>query len=214
VNWGQKVLVVGAHPDDLEMNAGGTIHKLAHSGIEVHAITLARYTAKGMRWDERVNESYSAQQRLCVKESLFSDGVDTRLSLSKSEQIEFVDDYIKMLRPHTVIGHFFADTHQDHVAAYEITTAAARNVPNLLLFKPTYPSGRTDIPFHPTFISALSSLDMDAKVGAMKEFKTQETKYGEDRWVESLKATAAGDAWTYGGFHGNAELFQVSRLLG
>jgi hypothetical protein len=38
-------------------------------------------------------------------------------------------------------------------------------------------------------------------------------KYGEDRWLASLLATAAGDAWTYGGYHGYAEVFQVSRLV-
>ena len=49
---------------------------------------------------------------------------------------------------------------------------------------------------------------------AMRKFVSQESKYGHERWMESLRASAAGDSWSYGGEHGFAELFQISRFVG
>lgn len=209
--FGKKVLVVGAHPDDLEMNAGGTINKLTRNGIVVQTVVLASTTIYN---GQRVEESTKAQRLLGIEILEFANGVDTGLAEAKIHLIDHLDRRIKDIKPDTVITHFHADTHQDHAACYEIVMAAARNVPNILLFKPTFPSGRTDIPFHPNFISKLSAEDMDTKMMAMGEFNSQRIKYGEDKWLESLRATAAGDAWTYGGFHGYAEVFQVSRLMG
>lgn len=36
----RRVLVIGAHPDDLELGCGGTIAKLADSGHEVRALVM------------------------------------------------------------------------------------------------------------------------------------------------------------------------------
>jgi len=37
----KNVLVVGAHPDDLEWMAGGTISRIIQNGGKVHLITLS-----------------------------------------------------------------------------------------------------------------------------------------------------------------------------
>jgi LmbE family N-acetylglucosaminyl deacetylase len=210
--FGDRVAVVGAHPDDLEMNAGGTIHRLSKEGVEVQAFTLAGYTGSGDLGLWRRQEADTAQKLLGVTKRHFLRYQDRWLADTKTEAIETLDRFLAEFQPDTVITHFHADTHQDHVAAYEICAAAARNVKNFLMFKPTFPSGRTDIPFQPTFVSQLSANDMAVKMEAMAEFKSQKRKYGEDLWLNSLRQTSAGDAWTYGGFHGYAEIFQVSRL--
>ena len=163
--------------------------------------------------DPLARESFAAQAHLGVAHPIFGPGSDTTLYKDKADLIAYADGLVKRFKPVTVVTHFHADTHQDHVATYEIAIAAARSVKNILLFKPTFPSGRTDIPFHPNFVSVLSDRNMDAKLFAMQEFISQKAKYGEDLWINSLKPTAAGDAWTYGGYHGYAELFQVSRLV-
>jgi LmbE family N-acetylglucosaminyl deacetylase len=193
------------------MNAGGTIHKLIQSGAVVSTTVLASHTTFN---GDRLLESNRAQIKLGIVGMEFAGGIDTKLADSKAMLIDLLDSKIKIIKPDTVITHFHADTHQDHAACYDIVMAAARCVPNILLFKPTFPSGRPDIPFHPNFISKLSDENMIAKISAMSEFVSQRNKYGEDKWLESLKSTAAGDAWTYGGFHGYAEIFQVSRLMG
>lgn len=206
----KKALIVGAHPDDLEMCAGGLIAKLLEVGVEVQTITLSRYsTLNGVRLGEACN----AQKLLGVHSVLFAEGHDTRLYQNKHDLIIFVDAEVKKFKPDLVVTHFYADTHQDHATAYEVVAAAARTVPNMLMFKPTYPSGRTDAPFHPTMILQLSANQMQCKMDAMRQFKSQMSKYGDESWINALIANMTADAWTYGGHHGYAELFQVSRLL-
>jgi len=207
---GRKVLVVGAHPDDLEMNAGGTIHKLARHNAEVVTVCLTTHSQNN---GVRLSEARAAQRHLGVADTQFLDGVDTKLHLLKSQLIEQLDGVVKRERPTTVVTHYHGDTHQDHVTAYEVVAAAARNVQNMLLFKPTFPSGRCDIPFHPNYVCLLSEEDMRAKMMAMSEFKSQSVKYGDDAWLHALNAMAKGNAWEYGGVHGFAEVFQVSRLI-
>lgn len=211
---GKRILIVGAHPDDLEMNAGGTMAKLLKAGVDVRTMVLGNVDHQGNVAYERMTESHSAHAALgSAIDIQWGYGQDTKLQSTRAQLIAKVDGVVKSFRPDTVITHYWADTHQDHVTTYEVVAAAARNVPNMLLFKPTFPSGRTDVPFHPTLVSKLDEGCMRAKMEAMACFKSQMGKYGEDMWLESLRATAAGDAWTYGGFHGWAELFQVSRLL-
>ena len=52
---------------------------------------------------------------------------------------------------------------------------------------------------------------MHKKLQAISQYKSQSIKYGNEEWVESIKAIAKGDSWRYGGTHGYAELFQISR---
>ena len=118
---------------------------------------------------------------------------------------------IKDVKPDVVVTHFHGDTHQDHETVNKATMVAARLVPSLYMYVPTYPSGRTNIPPIPNLVSFFSEDSMRAKVEALSMFATQKVKYGCDDWLKSVESIARGDAWRYGGHHGCAELFQVSR---
>lgn len=202
----KSVVFVSAHPDDVEMNAGGTIRKFVSLGCHVSVLCM---TGVGVRRDE-ASEACAA---LGVQSLMFMDAQDTMVELETASLISRVDALLNRIAPDTVITHFHADTHQDHVATYKITVAAARNVKNFMMFKPTYPSGRPDIPFHPTIISLLDAQQMEAKVRAINCFGSQRKKYGDDQWAQAMTAVAAGDAWTYAGVHGHAEVFQAGRLI-
>ncbi|NDZ17099.1 hypothetical protein C7T35_28125 [Variovorax sp. WS11] len=77
------------------------------------------------------------------------------------------------------------------------------------MFKPTYPSGRPDIPY---VVSLLSKSNMDAKLRAINASASQRTTYGDAAWAQAMLAVSQRDAWTYAGVHGCAELFQLGRL--
>ncbi|MDR6856242.1 hypothetical protein [Variovorax guangxiensis] len=111
-----------------------------------------------------------------------------------------LDKLLVRFGPDTVITHFHADTHQDHATSYRIAVAAARKVSNFLMFKPTYPSGRPDIPFQPNVVSLLSKSNMDAKLRAINAFASQRTRYGDAAWAQAMLAVSQGDAWTYAAF--------------
>ncbi|RZL58560.1 MAG: hypothetical protein EOP70_00030 [Variovorax sp.] len=204
---GRKILLVGAHADDVELNAGGSIHKWRGEGRQVHVAILSAQEAHA-----RHRESRDACMHLDVDRVYALGGHDTRLRESFNALLEQLEAIIQDSIPDTVFTHFHADTHQDHVSTYKIAVAAARKVPNFLMFKPTYPSGRPDIPFQPNVISLLSEADIAAKGRALDEFLSQRGKYGDASWGKAMESVARGDAWTYGGVHGHAEMFQLGRL--
>lgn len=204
---GERILLVGAHADDVELNAGGSIHKWRAEGRQVHVAVLSAQKEQSRHW-----ESLEACMHLDVDRVYALGGHDTRLRESFNTLLAQLETIIHAFVPDAVFTHFHADTHQDHVSAYEIAVAAARKVPNFLMFKPTYPSGRPNIPFQPNVISLLSEANISAKRRAINEFASQRGKYGDDNWGEAMVSVARGDAWTYAGVHGYAEIFQLGRL--
>lgn len=204
---GRSILLVGAHADDVEINAGGSIHKWREQGRQVRVAILAAEDAH-----LRHVESLAACMHLDVEHVDALGGPDTSLHDCVHELIGPVERILRAHAVDTVLTHFHADTHQDHVSAYRIVAAAARKVPNFLMFKPTFPSGRSDIPFQPNVVSLLSAANMRAKVRALDAFESQRIKYGEDDWGRAMHAVAQGDAWTYAGVHGFAEVFQLGRI--
>lgn len=207
--FGNRVCFVGAHSDDVEMNSGGLINRLRRQGIETLVVVLTG--GPGPRFRETVE----AQKALGNEDLLIVRGLngkDTRLAEHRHLIISELEDVVESYKAHTVVTHFHGDTHQDHVEAHTIVAAACRNIPSSIMFRPTYPSGRCDIPFHPTLFVDLDDDAVAAKTAAMRCFKSQLGKYGEDRWVQSVLAANAGDSWSFNGKHGHCETFQVSRL--
>jgi LmbE family N-acetylglucosaminyl deacetylase len=204
---GRSILLVGAHADDVEINAGGSVHKWREQGRDVRVAILAAEEAH-----LRHAESLAACMHLDVDHVDALGGQDTSLHDSIHSLIGPVERILRTHAVDTVLTHFHADTHQDHVSAYKIVAAAARKVPNFLMFKPTFPSGRTDIPFQPNVVSMLSAANIAAKVRALDAFASQRVKYGEENWGRAMHAVAQGDAWTYAGVHGHAEVFQLGRI--
>lgn len=198
---------MGAHADDVELNAGGSIHKWRSEGREVAVAMLASHDSQ-----DRHKESEMAGMHLGVNQIYALGGKDTSLHDGFNHLLGELEKLLLRFAADTVITHFHADTHQDHATTYRIAVAAARKVSNFLMFKPTYPSGRPDIPFQPNVVSILSKTNMDAKLRAINAFESQRAKYGEESWAMAMLAVSQGDAWTYGGVHGYAELFQLGRL--
>ena len=75
----------------------------------------------------------------------------------------------------------------------------------------TYSSGRTNVTVHPNLIRFFDEEAMSKKLEALSEHVSQKAKYGDESWLKSVESIARADAWRYGGKHGCAELFQISR---
>lgn len=201
----EKTLFVGAHPDDVEITSGGLIARLVEEGRPVSVCVLTGTIL-------RQEESLTALGLLGVHEVVMCGMPENTLFAHLEDAVVNVEQVIRDCHPTTVVTHYHADTHQDHAATYKAVVAASRKLPNVLMTKPVYPSGRPDIPFHPTLVVSLEDRHIKKKILALNEFRSQRTKYGDDQWAKATEAIAVGDAWAYGGYHGWAELFQVSRL--
>ena len=109
----ERALAIGAHPDDIELNAGASLAKWAASGCEV-SFLVCTDGSKGT-WDPdadldklvaaRQDEQLESARRLgVVGEVVFLGWVDGELE-SGPEPRRQVASWVRKLRPDVVLGH-------------------------------------------------------------------------------------------------------------
>ncbi|MBU7004374.1 MAG: PIG-L family deacetylase [Theionarchaea archaeon] len=139
------VLVVSAHPDDMEFLAGGTVAKMVEGGSEVSQLIVTngeRGTLELEREElirRRREEANEAGRVLGLKRVEFLDYPDGMLSDFRFNEVrERIMAKIRKLRPDTIITWDpFApyETHQDHRIT-AMATAEAAGFANLPLYHP------------------------------------------------------------------------------
>jgi bacillithiol biosynthesis deacetylase BshB1 len=109
------LLVVGAHPDDLELHFGGIAAKAAADGLTVVGLDLTsgeratRGTAEG-----RAREAQAAAQVLGLKERVQAGLPDTGVHHLDAAQVTRVVEIVRRLRPRWVLAPHPEDAHPDH----------------------------------------------------------------------------------------------------
>ena len=115
------MLALGAHPDDLEVGAGGLIARLAAT-----ADVLVVVASIPNRFEERLAEAREGAARLgarlTVLEPTRASRVDERPQHVLSAQLEaIVDEHA----PELVITHAVDDMHADHITVHRATIAGS-----------------------------------------------------------------------------------------
>jgi N-acetylglucosamine malate deacetylase 1 len=126
----RRVLVIGAHPDDEVLGAGGTIARHVQEGDEVCVLILTDGVTS--HHNETALQK-AAARRACrtlgTTDVRFVDLPDQRLDgLPLLEVIRPISAVISDLRPSVVYTHHRGDANQDHRAAFAATLVAARPV--------------------------------------------------------------------------------------
>lgn len=209
-NLKHPILFIGAHPDDVEINAGATVNKFISEGYDVYCVIVTNFHD-----NIRFGESQNALKCLGLSEDKIihlKDFKDTELYGSLSGIIKDLNKIIIDNNIHTVFTHYPYDTHQDHVTVAQASIAAGRNISNIIYYSPTYPSGRTDIPFNTNLVIEVSEDNINKKVESLSNHKSQIAKYGNDDYLSVIKSICKSEAWKYAGVHGFVELFQISRI--
>lgn len=119
------VLGIGAHPDDVELFAGGTLLRLASLGYTTGIVDLTRGEAatRGTP-DERAAEAERAAQVLGLAHRETLDLADARLADDERTRAAIVE-VLRRLRPRLVLTHHPDQPHPDHAAAARVVLAAA-----------------------------------------------------------------------------------------
>jgi len=122
-----SILVMGAHPDDIEIGVGGMVAKLAKQG---HQITTCVLTDDpGGNAEQRRSEAVDAAQQLGVPgdQVLFGGFVDGQLDVN-SHSVGALRQLLRDrdINPDIVITHSNADSHNDHRAAFNLALSAFR----------------------------------------------------------------------------------------
>lgn len=129
-NSGGRVLAFGAHPDDMEIGAGGMIARLAKEGAKV---TMAVVCCPGNS-SVRIDEAKRGAATLGADLVLINENRECRVEdVPMYELVRRFDALIGDLKPDLVITHGKSDLHYDHGLVHTATISALRRAPCDLL---------------------------------------------------------------------------------
>ena len=122
----KRLLLLGAHADDIEIGCGGTVLRLVaeHPGLEVTWVVL---TSNPARADEARTSAAgflgeSARSTIIVKE--FRDGFLPWSGVAVKDAFEALKSVVS---PDLILTHYREDRHQDHRLVSDLTWNTWRN---------------------------------------------------------------------------------------
>lgn len=209
-----KILVVGAHLDDIELACGGTIAKAVKNGHVVKALIMSKsgYTnieGNIQRSDEvAVREGIDALNTLGVNDVEILDFPTKDIPFC-SDVVNEIDVVISRYNPDVIFTHHPFDTHQAHEGVAKSTIAAGRRKNTIFFFEPIQPSGRSYVAFKPDMYVGIDET-IDLKIKALKKHKSEYKKFGGENWIEGVKSRCGFRGYEIGKNY--AEAFEILRL--
>nr|BAL57232.1 hypothetical conserved protein [uncultured Chloroflexota bacterium]BAL58050.1 hypothetical conserved protein [uncultured Chloroflexota bacterium] len=204
---GQRVLFIGAHPDDIELGCGALIHHIARSRkSEILCVTLSD-NQKNPALKNLIQEMYASMEVLGVPPERILLGKFTTRHFHETRQ-ELLDYLVHLRRdfqPEIVFVHSRQDIHQDHNI---VTEEALRAFRGTTLFG--FEIIRSSYGFFPQIFLEVDEEDVQAKVEALACYETYAEKNYFDPEVirATLKRNGAISERAY------AEGFDLLRLIG
>jgi N-acetylglucosamine malate deacetylase 1 len=208
----EMVLVFGAHPDDGEIGAGGTIAAYAQHG---HRVVMATMRVPGGRDDgnepereRRRAEGDCAARRLGAE--LLSFGLSRDAIQPSARLVTAIDQLLGDVKPTRVYTQWIGDTHPEHVALSRAVLAATRhNRCSVYMYEATIPGGISVQAFRAQHFVDISE-SIDAKIGSLQCYETQVERYGPG-WLEAIRGRAAHRGFQIGRRY--AEAFEVVKEI-
>lgn len=207
------ILFFGAHPDDVELSAGGTVAKAVKDGLKVAIVDLTR-GEMGTRGTPktRKREAQNAAKILGASERVQLDFGDGALRTGRDEELQVIE-LIRRWRPSLVFAPYPDDRHPDHTRTGQLITDAwfyaglraldtglpAHRPQAVVYFLQNYK-------LQPTFVVDVTAT-WKTKMKAVAAFKSQfydpaskepRTKISDPRFLELIE----GNATHYGGMIG------------
>jgi LmbE family N-acetylglucosaminyl deacetylase len=177
----RSILVVGAHPDDIELGCGGSLAKLTRSGARVQAVIFSKGRRGALSDADRELESRKALHTIGIDDVKVYDFEDTQLAGHLTELVAVLDRHVAAIAPDRVYTMFQHDRHQDHRAVYEASVISCRAVPQLLGYETpsSYPN------FMPTIFEQIGD-DLETKMRALRCHTSQVSRlYMQEEKIRS-----------------------------
>ncbi len=169
---GKRILIIGAHPDDIELGCGALISHINDSAA-VCCVTLSD-NQKNPGLKALPSEHFQSLQLLGVKKEdiILKDFETRRFPQFRQEILEYLIGLNGQFLPDVVFVHTRSDLHQDHVTTTEETLRAFRGTSVL-----GYDVIRSSYGFFPTFFIEVTEKDVENKISALAQYKTYAGKY-------------------------------------
>lgn len=195
-------MAIGAHPDDIEIGAGGTVAKHVKRGDAVHflILTCGERTADP---SVRKTEAELSAKILGARSVVFCDFPDTKVTAGV-ETIDAIEEMIRKTGPDRVYAPSISDYHQDHRNAAYSVGAAARDIQQVLAVE----LPNVHLQFDPKYYVAIDDT-MELKERAIKTFRSQSDK--QYMTLDAVKALARYRGYMIGVKY--AEAFEIVRMV-
>lgn len=200
-----NLLFLGAHCDDIEIGAGGSILKLIQE-YEIGQITWIVFSSTEERKKEAQNSAGQFLKEVSTKKVIVETFRDGFFPWQGAEMKEYFEKLKKTISPDVIFTHYRDDRHQDHRIISDLTWNTWRNHLILEYEIPKY-DGDLGIP---NFYIALEEKYINRKNQILLDaFQTQSTKHWFDESTFSALPRLRGmeSATNY------AEAFYVRKLV-
>lgn len=172
--FGERILFVGAHPDDIEIGAGALLAQLSKiPDVELLCATISD-NQKNPKLKNIVEEHYKSMAILGIREEdiLMKDFETRNFPRDRQEILEFLYELNGTFNPDIVFTHSEADIHQDHGV---VTTEALRAFRGRTVLG--FDVLRSSYGFFPHFLVEVSEEEAGLKVKALEAYETYRTRY-------------------------------------
>ncbi|HET8680478.1 MAG TPA: PIG-L deacetylase family protein [Micromonosporaceae bacterium] len=198
-------LFAGAHPDDIELGAGGLVQRMVQRG---HTVWFLVLTDEPGCTDTRRAEAVQAAGQLGVPGSqvIFAGLADGHLRADR-ESVALVRRLVSAARisADAVVTHTAADSHNDHVQANALLRAVFRR--GVMLFYPIHTSAE------PSHLSPRLFVSLSGRVGGVKSAALAEHRSQLWRINRCNRDAFEGQLGHIAGL-GRAEAFEIALQAG
>jgi LmbE family N-acetylglucosaminyl deacetylase len=205
----KKILVIGAHTDDVEMMCGGTIVKFLDCEREVYYATFSfadKSLPEGFPEGTTRDEAVGAAKVLGIP--MLNLGLfDYEVRAFPKLRQEILEDLIRLrkeINPDLIITHNANDTHQDHKVISDETFRAFKQSASIW----GYESFKNNRVFNNDLYVKLSKLQIERKLQAISIYKSQIIKGDNREGIMGLAKFRGAQV-----NHEFAECFQIMRII-
>jgi len=199
---GGRVLAFGAHPDDLEVGAGGLLARLSEHGAEV-TLAIASIPSDVER---RRDEARAAADLIDADLFVVYEDRECRVEdIPMHELVRRFDTIVGDVRPDLVITHSANDLHWDHGLVHRATVSALRRTPCDLLAFLSSPEMNAQARAIGNCFADITGY-VEAKLAAIACHKSQLTKLDLESSRDLARAMGRISGYEY------AEAYEVLRV--
>lgn len=122
----KKILLLGAHPDDIEIGCGGTVLRLLNEW-QISEVTWVVFSGNTVRKREAQTSASAFLKRAKDKTVLIRNYRDGYFPYDGGKIKDVFEDLKKKVSPDIVFTHYRDDRHQDHRVISDLTWNTYRN---------------------------------------------------------------------------------------
>jgi len=170
--FGERVLFLGAHPDDIELGCGALLHHIVHQ-TDVLCVTLSDNQRNPELKDVK-GEHFESMAVLGVpKDKIIFGPFTTRIFPdSRQDILEYFLKIRKDFNPDLIFIHSKQDVHQDHNTMTDEALRAFRGITVL-----GFDVVRSSYGFFPHFLVEVTEEDVKKKIEALSKYETYRDRY-------------------------------------